>query len=102
MDLNSPLAVALGLVGGMAVVWRPYLLVQALVDRRDQRRFAREQAARERRQALDRQLRALEDRIREEPLGEEERAWHRPYRQRRAEITREARRRLGLPEEDEP
>jgi hypothetical protein len=102
MDLNSPLAVALGLVGGMAVVWLRYRLVQALVDRRDRRRFAREQAARARRWALDRQLRALEDQIREEPLSEEERAWHRQYRQRRAEIKREARRRLGLPAEDEP
>jgi hypothetical protein len=33
-------------------------------------------------------------------MSEEERDWHRQWRQQQAEITREARRRLGLPEEE--
>ena len=49
---------------------------------------------------LQRQLWDMERQIREEHMADEEREWHRQYRARQAEITREARRRLGLPEED--
>jgi hypothetical protein len=101
MDPNSPLAVVLGFVGGSAVVLLPFLLVQWLVNRRDRRRWAREAAARERTWALERQLRELEDQIREEQLSDEERTWRQQYRARQAEIRREARRRLGLPDADE-
>ena len=38
--------------------------------------------------------------IREEAMSDEERAWLRESRQRQADITREARRRLGLSEEE--
>ena len=42
----------------------------------------------------------MEQQIREEHLSEAERARQRRYWQQQAEITREARRRLGLPEEE--
>jgi hypothetical protein len=42
----------------------------------------------------------MEQQIREEQMSEEEREWHRHYRERQAKIRREARRRLGLPEEE--
>jgi hypothetical protein len=68
---------------------------------RDRHQWAHEQAARERQWVLPRQLRELERQIREERLPEEERKaiWER--RRRDTEIRREARHRLGLPEEDE-
>jgi hypothetical protein len=47
------------------------------------------------------QVRAMEQQIREEAMSEEARDWHRQWRQRQADIAREARRRLGLPEEDD-
>jgi hypothetical protein len=68
---------------------------------RDRHRWAHEQAERERQWALQRQLRELERQIREERLPEEEREAIRERRRRDTEIRREARRRLGLPEEDE-
>jgi hypothetical protein len=61
-----------------------------------QRRWAEE----DRRQALQQQLRELEEAIREEQLSDDAREWRRQYRAREAEITREARRRLGLPEKE--
>jgi predicted solute-binding protein len=42
----------------------------------------------------------MEQQIREERLSDEEREWRRRFREEQAELTREARRRLGLPEED--
>jgi hypothetical protein len=59
---------------------------------RDRARWAREAE-------VCRQLWELEQQIREEGLPDEERRWHAQYRQRQAAIQREARRRLGLPEE---
>lgn len=53
-------------------------------------------------QALQEQLRQMEEAIREEQLSDEEREWRRQWRKRQAEIKREARRRLGLPEEETP
>jgi hypothetical protein len=54
------------------------------------------------RDELRRQLPELEDQIREEALPEEERAQRLACRAEQAEIKREARRRLGLPEDAEP
>jgi hypothetical protein len=82
---------ALSVTGGMGVV----LLFGAGVCTRDRQRWAREEEMR-------RQLWEMEEKIREESLSEEERAWHQAYRARQREIHREARRRLGLPEEDAP
>jgi hypothetical protein len=42
----------------------------------------------------------MEEAIREEQLSDAERAWRRESREREAAIRREARRRLGLPEEE--
>jgi hypothetical protein len=68
-------------------------LFGAGVDARDRARWARAEEAR-------RQLREMEEAIREEQLSDDEREWRRQYRARQAEITREARRRLGLPDEE--
>jgi hypothetical protein len=60
-----------------------------VVNRRDQRRWE-----------VQEQLREMGQAIREEGLPDEEREWLRRYREEQAEIKREARRRLGLPEEE--
>ena len=75
-------------VGGMVIG----LLITEGSSVRDRRRWQQEQAQR-------RQLWDMEQQIREENMSEEWRQWHQQYRQRQAEITREARRRLGLAEE---
>ena len=62
---------------------------------RDRHRWQQEQAQR-------RQLWDLEQQIREEALPEGERERRRQHRQRQAEIKAEARRRLALPEEEDP
>jgi hypothetical protein len=61
--------------------------------RRDERRILR-------RWDVERQLSAMAQAIREERLPEQERAWLSQSRAQQAEITREARRRIGLPEEE--
>jgi hypothetical protein len=48
---------------------------------------------------VQQQLREMEQAIYEETLPEEQREWRRQYRAQQVEIRREARRRLGLPEE---
>jgi uncharacterized membrane protein len=53
-----------------------------------------------RRAELQRQLREMEQAIYEETLPEDEREALRRVREQRVEIQREARRRLGLPEEE--
>jgi hypothetical protein len=58
-------------------------------NRRDRRRWE-----------VEEQLRDMEQAIREEGLPDEQREWLRRYREEQAEIKREARRRLGLPEEE--
>jgi hypothetical protein len=63
-----------------------------------QRRWAEE----DRQQALQQQVREMEEAIREEQLSDDQREWRLQYRERQAAITREARRRLGLPEENPP
>jgi len=54
----------------------------------------------ERRWEVQAQIRELEAAIREEELSDEERERRRQYRVREDAIHREARRRLGLPEEE--
>ena len=83
------------LLGG----WMVGVLIAEGSHAREQWRWRQEQAARARQWAIREPLRELEPQIREEQMSEEERAWHRQYRERQAEITREARRRLGLPED---
>jgi hypothetical protein len=86
----------LSVAGAVGVV----LLIGAGLSTLDQRRWDREEAERRRQWALQEQLREMERQIREEQWPEQEREWHRQYRAREAAITQEARRRLGLPEEE--
>jgi hypothetical protein len=79
--LNTPLGTVLGLLAGMLPVW----LVRWWLQRRDERRWA---------------VREMEQYIREEAMSQEWRDWHHRFRARRAEIAREVRRRLGLPQEE--
>jgi hypothetical protein len=60
-----------------------------VVNRRDRRRWE-----------VQEQLREMEQAIWEEGLPDEQREWLRRYGEEQAEIKREARRRLGLPEEE--
>jgi hypothetical protein len=60
-----------------------------VVNRRDRRRWE-----------VQEQLREMEQAIQEEGLPDEQREGLRRYREEQAEIKREARRRLGLPEEE--
>jgi hypothetical protein len=53
-----------------------------------------------RRMELRHQIWQMEQQIREEQLPEEERVWRQRHREEQQAIQREARRRLGLPEED--
>jgi type II secretory pathway pseudopilin PulG len=69
------------LVPVLAVVW--------WLNRRDRRQ-----------REVQAQIWDLERQIREEAMSEEERHLHRQWRQQQADIAREARRRLGLPEEE--
>ena len=62
--------------------------------------MAAKQAERQAQWALQRQLWEMERHIREEAMSDEDRQWHLQYGQREAEIQHEARRRLGLPEEE--
>jgi hypothetical protein len=69
------------------------LLALEGVSVRDRQRWAAQREAR-------RRLSAMEERIREEHLPAAERERRRRSREEQAEITREARRRLELPEEE--
>jgi hypothetical protein len=84
--------------GVVACIW----VVLSVVNRRDRRRWDARFAADRRRLELRHQLWQMEEQIREEHLSDEAREWRRRYREEQAEVTREARRRLGLPEEDPP
>jgi len=99
--LNSPLGAVVGFAAGSLVVYAVAIPLAWWLNRREQRRWQQQNAERQRQWALQRQLCELEDQIREERLSEEEREWRRRYREERAEIKREARRRLGLPDEEE-
>lgn len=109
MDLNAPapwwiypvpLVLAASIVGlWLGLEWWLNCRAQRNWDRGEaerQHRFAED----DRQQALQQQLRELEQAIREETLPDWQREVIRERRQREAEITREARRRLGLPEEE--
>lgn len=100
--LHSPLGAAVGFGAGLLMVWLLFQPLAWWLDRRDRPRRQREQAERERQSAVRELLRELEQQIREEQMTDEARAWHRQYRERQAAIRREARRRLGLPEDDTP
>lgn len=80
---------------GMAVLAVVVLLgvLSMWLDHRDTRRICR-------RLELQQQLWEIEDQIREERLSEEERERRRRYREEQVEVKREARRRLGLPDEE--
>jgi high-affinity Fe2+/Pb2+ permease len=82
--LNSPLGAALGTILGLVAAWLIIAPIWWWLHRRDERRWA------------------VQAQIREESMSEEWREWHRQWRAQQAEIHREARRRLGLPEEDSP
>jgi hypothetical protein len=73
-------------IGGL--IMGPFVVITWWAHRREQRRWA-----------VHEQLMAMQQQIREEAMSEEWRHWHRQWRQQQAEIAREARQRLGLPEE---
>jgi hypothetical protein len=98
--LNSPLGAALGFAVGSLVVYAVFIPLWWWLYRRKRRRWQQQEAERQRQWVLQRQVCELEDQIREERLSEEEREWRRQYREEQAEVKREARRRLGLPEEE--
>jgi hypothetical protein len=98
--LNSPLGAVVGFAAGSLVVYAVVILLWWWLNRRDRRRWQQQEAERQRQWALQRQVCELEDQIREERLSEEEREWRRRYREEQADVKREARRRLGLPEEE--
>jgi uncharacterized SAM-binding protein YcdF (DUF218 family) len=93
---QAPPALILLLGGYVVLSWIGGVLIAASI--RDGR-FARDQAGWAQEEEVRRRLWAMEQQIREEQLSEEERARQRRSRAQQAEITREARRRLGLPEE---
>jgi hypothetical protein len=105
--LNSPLGIVLGTILGMTVPW---LLIGPLwwwSSRRDQCRWQRGEAARQRqwaeedrRQALQQQLREMERQIWRESLPEWQREALAEADRQRVAIQQEARRRLGLPEDE--
>jgi hypothetical protein len=87
--------VILSVVGGLAIG----LLIAGGGSVRERHRWQQEEAERERQRVLQRQLWELERQIWEEGLPDWQREAIQESRQRQAEITREARWRLGLPEE---
>jgi hypothetical protein len=66
------------------------------------RRLTRRWKLQDQRWELQDQLRDMEQAIREEAMSDEVREWWRRHRERQAAIKREARRRLGLPDEEPP
>jgi hypothetical protein len=86
---NTPLGMALACVAPVGLV----ALVLCWLNARDTRRILR-------RWEMERQLRDLEAQIYEERLPEAEQERRRQFREAQAEVKREARRRLGLPEEE--
>ncbi len=90
--LTSPLGTAVWFLGGMLPFW--------LVLWWQHRRSRREAAERTRQWAVQEQVWEMERQIWDEMLSEEEREVQRQARERQRAIKAEARRRLGLPEED--
>jgi hypothetical protein len=89
------LALSVGLAVGV-----PLCIFEALL-KRDQRRWQHEETKRQRQWALQRQLQEVEQRLYEESLPDWQREAIQESRHRRAEVRREARRRLGLPDDEE-
>ena len=85
-----------------AIAMGPFLLCLWWLNRRDRRRWAHEQAERTRQWALQQQVWEMEQQIWDEQLSDEAREAQRQARERAAAVRREARRRLGLPEEEKP
>jgi hypothetical protein len=94
--LYSPTVQGMVVLAVTGLVW----VLFAWLSHRDTRRICARMAAEERKMALQQQLWEMEAQIREERLSEEEREWRRRYREEQAEVKREARRRLGLPDEE--
>jgi hypothetical protein len=106
-ELQKPITEPIQLGPGLKLLLATYLVMSVVgavgvvllagegVFIRDQQRWAAEWEA-------QRRLSAMEERIREERLPEAERERRRRYREEQAEVRREARRRLGLPEEEPP
>jgi hypothetical protein len=90
--------------GGLALVCPAVMgLLVGLVwwtNRRWWRQWTQEQAAHERQRALQHQLWAMEDQIRRESLPDWQREAIEEVDRQRVAIKQEARRRLGLPEEE--
>ena len=89
--LTSVPSLLLQLARGVAigvVIMLPFVAITWWAQRREQRRWA-----------VHAQVMAMRQQIHEEAMSEEWRDWHRQHRQQQAEIAREARQRLGLPEE---
>jgi hypothetical protein len=106
--LNAPIGAALAV--GAGIVWASVMVAVGSWagarwhdwwHGRPPHRGTDEASRVERQMAVQRQLWNMERQIREEQMSEEERAWHRRYRERQAAITQEARRRLGLPKEED-
>jgi hypothetical protein len=93
---NSPLGVVLGFAAGSVPIW----ILGWFLSYRDGRYWQRRVAEDKRRWELERQVWRMEQQILEEQLPEEAREARRRSRARAADIRREARRRLGLPEEE--
>jgi hypothetical protein len=82
------LIIAISVVIGVGAIL-PIAVIQRWLRRREQRHWE-----------VHAQIREMEAAIREEQLSDEERAWRHQWRQQQAAIHQEARRRLGLPEEE--
>jgi uncharacterized membrane protein YccC len=87
--LNAALVVFPAVIIGTVIGLAPCMVLTRWLDRRERRRWQVQQ-----------QLRDMEQAIREEGLPDEERERLRREREREAVIQQEARRRLGLPEEE--
>jgi hypothetical protein len=86
---NAPPGMALVCVAPVVLL----VIVLCWLNARDTRRILR-------RWEMERQLRDLEAQIYEESLPAEEQERRRQFRAAQAEVKREARRRLGLPDEE--
>lgn len=94
MDAQAVIAIAFGCLAGVALLWGVCVWVMV----RDHRHLRRAQVD-QRRWALQHQLWDVERQIWDESLSEDERE-RRHARCEAAAVRREARRRLGLPEEE--
>jgi len=98
--LQAPVGLVLGALLGFAVVLLGWCVVLGWRSGRRQRAWDHREAARQRQWAVQQQLWDIERHIREEGYSDEEREALHEARARQWAIAREARRRLGLPEEE--